>query len=102
MEDERTLRLENTVVTLQDREEDSRSKLQQILDTVARLAQNTTSQSDPILPTCPDVTMTSENPTKTRKAKPASPPEFDGDRTKGLAFLNSCQTYIRLCPKEFR
>ena len=35
-----------------------------------------------------------------RVARPASPPDFDGDRTKGMAFLNACQTYIRLCPKE--
>ena len=38
---------------------------------------------------------------KTRPIRPAAPSEFDGDRTKGIAFLNSCQTYIRLCPKEF-
>jgi hypothetical protein len=36
-----------------------------------------------------------------RKAKPATPPDFNGERSEGLAFLNSCQTYIRLCPEEF-
>ena len=35
-------------------------------------------------------------------ACPSVPTEFDGDRSKGMAFLNSCQTYIQLCPKEFR
>ena len=29
-------------------------------------------------------------------------PEFDRDHKKGLTILNSCQTYIHLCPKEFR
>ena len=38
---------------------------------------------------------------KTRTVRPATPPEFDGDHSKGQAFLNSCQTYIRLCPREF-
>lgn len=30
------------------------------------------------------------------KLKPASPSDFDGDRTQGRAFLNSCELYIRL------
>ena len=38
---------------------------------------------------------------RARTARPAVPPEFDGERSKGMAFLNSCQTYIRLCPREF-
>ena len=29
------------------------------------------------------------------------PPDFDSDRSKGMAFLNSCQMYTCLCPKEF-
>ena len=40
-------------------------------------------------------------PSRARTARPAAPPEFDGDRAKGTAFLNSCETYIRLCPREF-
>ena len=35
------------------------------------------------------------------RARPATPPDFDGDCSRGMAFLNSCQTYIRLCPSEF-
>ena len=35
------------------------------------------------------------------RARPATPLEFDGDCKKGMGFLNSCQTYIRLCPSEF-
>jgi len=104
MQDDRVVQLESAVATLESRFEDTRSKLDQILDTVARLAQNTNAQPTPYLipPDRANMSPQTENPPKTRKAKPASPPEFDGERTKGLAFLNSCQTYIRLCPEEFR
>jgi hypothetical protein len=33
--------------------------------------------------------------------RPSIPPDFDGDRSKGKAFLTSCRTYIRLCPEAF-
>lgn len=33
--------------------------------------------------------------------KPSAPPEFAGDRSAGKEFLNSCRTYIRLCPDAF-
>ena len=35
------------------------------------------------------------------KIKPAPPSDYDGDRTKGRAFLNSCELYIRLSPNRF-
>jgi len=38
---------------------------------------------------------------KAHGLKPALPLEFDGDHTKGMAFLNSCQVYICLCPNSF-
>jgi len=31
--------------------------------------------------------------------KPSFPPKFSGDRASRKAFLTSCRTYIRLCPK---
>ena len=38
----------------------------------------------------------------TRRAPPpALPSEFDGDRSKGSAFLRSCTTYVLLCPDSF-
>jgi hypothetical protein len=44
----------------------------------------------------------SVSPSPTRRAPPpALPNEFDGDRSKGPAFLRSCQTYVRLCPDSF-
>lgn len=36
-----------------------------------------------------------------RHLKPASPNDFSGDRTKGRAFLNSCELYINLVPHQF-
>ena len=36
-----------------------------------------------------------------RAPPPALPNEFDGDRSKGQAFLRSCQTYLLLCPESF-
>ena len=38
---------------------------------------------------------------KAHGLKLALPSEFDGDCNKGMAFLNSCQVYIRLCPNSF-
>jgi len=38
---------------------------------------------------------------KAHGLKPALLSEFDGDHTKGMAFLNSCQVYICLCLNSF-
>jgi len=38
---------------------------------------------------------------KAHDLKLALPSEFNGDCTKGMAFLNSCQVYIRLCQNSF-
>jgi len=35
------------------------------------------------------------------RMKPAAPSEFDGSRSKGRAFLNSCELYIGLAPNQF-
>jgi len=39
--------------------------------------------------------------TTTHRLKPVTPSEFTGDRTKGHAFLNSCDLYIGLAPTQF-
>ena len=36
-----------------------------------------------------------------RRLKPSPPSEFDGNRDKGRAFINSCKLYIALCKSEF-
>ena len=52
-------------------------------------------------PFSPFLTGPEPTPRKAQRPKPAIPPEFDRDCKKGLTFLNSCQTYICLCHKEF-
>ena len=53
-------------------------------------------RSTPLIsPTPPDVTP------KTSTLKPSPPNEFNGDRSKGRAFINSCELYIRLAPQQF-
>jgi hypothetical protein len=39
--------------------------------------------------------------TESCQIKPATLNDFMGDRTKGRAFLNSCNLYIRLAPTQF-
>jgi hypothetical protein len=95
MEDDRVSNLEGTVAAMEN-------KLNQILNTMALLNQNF-STPPTVVKTPHDIPVPSEiPPPKFRRPKPANPPEFDGDRSKGLSFLHSCQTYIRLCPEEFR
>jgi hypothetical protein len=91
---DRVSTLEQTVAKLQAKDIENQNKLDLIFAAITRLTQNTPDAPTPVLPPSAD------SP-RTRTARPAAPPDFDGDRTKGMAFLNSCQTYIRLCPKEF-
>ena len=42
-----------------------------------------------------------KTPSGIRHLKPATPNDFSGDRTKGQAFLNSCELYITLAPHQF-
>ncbi|KDR64956.1 hypothetical protein GALMADRAFT_82488 [Galerina marginata CBS 339.88] len=43
----------------------------------------------------------SERPRKKTSIRPSPPPDFNGDRAKGKAFLTSCRAYIRLVPEAF-
>ena len=60
----------------------------------------TTKPSPPRRPTSRHSDTTSAG-RKKLSLKPSTPSEFDGDRTKGKAFLTSCRTYICLCPEAF-
>jgi hypothetical protein len=90
MDTDRMSAMEQTLADLQARTE---AQFQQILATMQR------QQPQPI----PDLPKPTDRitPSKNRTVRPATPLDFDGDRSKGMAFLNSCQTYLRLCPKEF-
>src|SRR5215471_8580463 len=62
-------------------------------DIVRLLTERTTV---PAIESSPRTSGTSET-----KLKPATPNDFDGERTKGWAFLNSCNLYISLVPHQF-
>jgi len=91
--EQRITSLEQTLTEMLAKEADTQNKLDIL---ISRLPMST----DPISPT-PDIPLQPRDLVKKRKVRPASPPDFDGDCTKGLAFLNSCQTYVQLCPEEF-
>ena len=94
MESERLVALEQALAEIQAKDANTQHKLDLL---ISRLT-----SSEPYIPhSNPSPTSTPPAP-KVHGLKPALPSEFDGDRTKGVAFLNSCQTYIRLCPHSFQ
>ena len=54
----------------------------------------------PLRSTAPSIHDIATNHTS-RKIKPSPPPDFSGDRSKGRAFLNSCELYLRLASHQF-
>jgi hypothetical protein len=101
MDDERVTTLEQTVAKMQAERIETQNKLDTLLAAMEQLTRaNKTTLETPV-PVPQNVLPPPADPPRTRTARPAAPPDFDGDRMKGMAFLNSCQTYIRLCPKEF-
>jgi len=98
---DRVTTLEQTVAKMQARDIENQNKFDLILAAIAGLTNNNATTPDPPVPKRQEVLTPSAESPRTRTARPATPPDFDGDRAKGLAFLNACQTYIRLCPKEF-
>jgi hypothetical protein len=101
MDDDRLTNVERGIAELQT---ETQAKFDQILISIAHLSKsilkNPTEDPPPTIPQVP-LSLTADSHPRQRTARPAAPPDFDGDRSKGRAFLNSCQTYIRLCPKEF-
>ena len=91
MEDDQVSNLKGTVTAMEH-------KLNQILDTISRLPTVTVTPQSVV----PD-TLSNPEPAhrKTQRPKLVIPPVFDGNRKKGLTFLNFCQMYICLCPEEF-
>ena len=56
----------------------------------------------PTPPKNPPIDIISIQPSPTRQPPPpALPTEYDGDQSKGQAFLTSCQTYLHLCSDSF-
>jgi Retrotransposon gag protein/Zinc knuckle len=97
MDDDRMESMEQKLARLEARDIETQSKLDLLLAALLPINSEPTVKTQPVMPQLSVDTTT----TRVRTARPAVPPEFDGERSKGLAFLNSCQTYIRLCPNEF-
>jgi hypothetical protein len=95
MDQDRDSELGGTVANLEN-------KFNQLLDAMTKLIPITQTTPTPVVPASSDTPLNPEHAPRVRRPKPAVPSEFDGDRRKGLTFLHSCQTYIRLCPEEFR
>ena len=89
MEGERLATLEKALAELQVKDANTQHKLDILIYHIPQ-------SENPI----PSTQITSVTP-KAHSLKPALLSEFDGDRTKGMVFLNSCQVYIRLCPNSF-
>ena len=92
MDNDRITSMEQAIAGMQEQQAELYQKLEQFLKT-------STQRSDPLIPTTP--ASPPPIPPKSRKVRPSVPTEFDGDHSKGIAFLNSCQTYIQLCPEDF-
>jgi hypothetical protein len=96
MEDARVTTLEQAVSDLQNRDVTTQQKLDILISHIT--SQKTT---EPPKTPEPHIAPTPRSVPKTRGPPPALPSEFNGDRSNGMAFLRSCQTYIRLCPESF-
>jgi hypothetical protein len=96
MEDDRIASLEQALSELQARDVTTQQKLDLLIShlTSPKIPK---SSPNPETSTVPQIKPSSS----IRGPPPALPSEFDGDRSKGMAFLYSCQTYIRLCADSF-
>jgi len=100
--------MDTTDTNLSERIETLEDKLAEVLaqsSTNALLLQQLVNQiaaaGPPVAPPNPIITTPIPSVPKVHTLKPAPPNEFSGDRSKGRAFLNSCELYIRLAPQQF-
>jgi hypothetical protein len=97
--------LESTVDSMMSQSEATKNLLQTILErlgpTLGLLNENRPSPTGQPKSHPPTPIPTPAWGWKKTLLKPFAPSEFDGDYTKGKAFLTSCQTYIHLCPEAF-
>lgn len=105
-------KLESIVSTLSSQNEFLNNTVERIASRLEQVLSLLPAQAaDPVKPSGVDAT--TEKPLRatkpssvderntSRRIKPSSPPDFDGDRKKGRAFLNSCELYIRLASNQF-
>ena len=85
MEEEQMSTMEQAMADMRARQVESDIRFEQILTAIARLSQLTQPLKSTNIPK-----IRPEPPLS--RARPTTPLEFDGDRSRGMAFLNSCQT----------
>jgi len=81
----------------------TQKQIEQLMNGFHHLQQLVLQNQQTPLPFPQKTPISDPSPTTTsrRAPPPALPNEFDGDRSKGQAFLRSCQTYVLLCPESF-
>ena len=89
----RLVALEQALADSQEREEETRRQLNKLIIGFKRLEKIVLEQRN-----VPTLVLTIP---AGRPPPPTLPTEFDGERSRGQAFLNSVQTYMRLCPDPF-
>jgi hypothetical protein len=99
MDNDRVSTLEQQFAKMEAQEVDIQQKLELLLSHALQKPTQPLPTSPVAVPT--DPASRTDIRHSAHIARPANPPEFDGEQTKGLAFLNSCQTYARLCLEEF-
>src|SRR5271156_5519257 len=99
MENEQIMALEHALSELQVRDETTQQKLDSLIDHINKVLTHQPNQPIP-QPTITPMPIIPSIP-REGSVRPALPSEFDGDRSRGMDFLYSCQTYIHLCPGSF-
>ena len=105
--DDRVSRLESGLLQAQEHARVQQNTLDHILQLLQRLPSVGDAQTPHNIPAAPEPQppVTPADPTppvRARGLKPATPNDFDGDRLRGRAFLNSCRLYISLCEDQFK
>ena len=92
--------LERALTDSRAREEETQKQLATLLDGLKDSSQSNNPGSLLLQKNFVNISPVQTTPTRL-PPPPALPSEFDGDQTHGQEFLNSCQTYIQLCPDLF-
>ena len=96
----RVLALEVTIDQMRNQNDATHQLLQDLLERLGPAPAQNVQTRQPFSPN-PSSTPISSAGRKKVSLKPSFPPDFNGDRASGKAFLTSCRTYIRLCPEAF-
>ena len=92
MDNDRMVSVEQAIVGIQEQQAELNQRFEQLLKAITPCPDLPAPKTDaPLSPVL----------SKSCTACPLALAEFDGECSKGMAFLSSCQTYIQLCPREF-